>query len=240
MKSLTIHLFLILITFFIFSCDVFSSNDDSQEDLVFECGNILKDIEDNEYETVFIGNNCWMAENLRTGLYADGSIIPNVTNDNDWGNLTSGAWVFYDNEKQHKFPFGKLYNWYATDNNRKICPEDWHIPTNQEWETLIDHLGGANEAGGKMKETGTDFWLTPNLDATNESGFSGLPGGIRVADGSFFNIGYSGDWIGSSRENVDSVKIYRLWYNDSNVYSFGIDGFGKESGYSVRCIYSNS
>jgi len=137
----------------------------------------VTDIDGNEYATIQIGTQVWMAENLRTTKYCNGDPIPNVTDSLQWVNLATGAWAHNNNYSQYENLYGKLYNWYAVDDSRNICPCNWHVPTDAEWTTLIDYLGGEGVAGGKMKSTGTQYWLSPNTDATNESGFSGLPGG---------------------------------------------------------------
>jgi uncharacterized protein (TIGR02145 family) len=140
--------------------------------------------------------------------------------------------------------FGALYNWYAlnslTNGNKNVCPAGWHVPSDAEWSTFINHLdpnaaGGnnPNTAGGKMKSTGTQYWQSPNTDATNESGFSGLPGGGRSSSGSFYGIGYAGGWWSSTEGSADDA-----WYRFLN-YSFGVAFRGddnKADGLSVRCL----
>ncbi len=140
--------------------------------------NSVTDIDGNIYETVQIGSQIWMKENLRTTKYANGDVIPNVTDGNQWSNLTTGAWSCYSNNNQIQNLFGNLYNWFAVADQRNICPTGWHVPSDVEWITLTDYLGGESVAGGKMKSTAI-YWQSPNQDATNESGFSGLPGGFR-------------------------------------------------------------
>ena len=126
-----------------------------------------------------------MTENLRTTVYANGDPIPNITDGFLWSNLTSGALAHFNNDNQIENPYGKLYNWHAVADSRNVCPAGLHIPYESEWNTLINFPdpnanNGNTEpktAGGKMKSTGTQFWQSPNTDATNESGFSALPGG---------------------------------------------------------------
>lgn len=204
----------------------------------------VTDIDGNEYDTVQIGTQVWMAENLRTTKYANGDPIPNVTDDTQWTNLTTGAWCHYNNDSQYENPYGKLYNWYAVDDSRNVCPTGWHVPTDEEWTTLIDYLdpnaqGGGitpNTAGGKMKSTGTEYWLSPNVDATNESGFSGLPGGWRYYDAIFEYVSLTSDWWSST--TVPGGPPSNAWYRRLQrgvgwVYRYG--GL-KEGGLSVRCL----
>jgi uncharacterized protein (TIGR02145 family) len=192
------------------------------------------------YNTVVLGNGQeWMAENLRTATYRNGDLIPNVTDGNQWGSLTSGAWAHYNNDSQYENPNGKLYNWYAVADPRNVCPTGWHVPTNAEWTVLTDYLGGEAVAGGKMKsvgtiEAGTGLWREPNQDATNESGFSGLPGGIRfLIYGYFMDFGNYGLWW-SSTEQESTLAWYR-YLDYSSGYVNG-SGYNKHEGFSVRCL----
>jgi uncharacterized protein (TIGR02145 family) len=158
----------------------------------------VTDADGNKYNTVNIGTQTWMVENLKTTKYNDGTPISNVTDNTQWANLITGAYVIYDNEESNNTTYGKLYNWYAV-NTGKLAPKGWHISTDAEWATLRDYFGGT-EAGGKMKSTSL-LWQSPNADATNNCGFTGLPGGLRQhTDGTFSSIGIYGDWW-SATEN---------------------------------------
>lgn len=187
------------------------------------------------YTSIVLGNGQeWMAENLRTTSYANGDPIQNVTDGAQWSNLTTGAWAHYNNDNQYENPYGKLYNWYTVDDPRNVCPTGWHVPTDAEYTLLTDYLGGEPVAGGKMKSTGTQYWLTPNAAATNESGFSGLPGGKRsIFSGAFGNIGYSGTWWSSTEETAGSAFYRSLDYSTGDVYR---NDDGKVAGLSVRCL----
>jgi len=186
------------------------------------------------YSSIVLGNGQeWMAENLRTTFYANGDPIPNVTDANQWQNLTTGAWAHYNNDSQYENPYGKLYNWYAVDDSRNVCPTGWHVPSDAEWTVLSDYLGGEAVAGGKMKSTGTAYWFTPNTDATNESGFSGLPGGDRSSNGTFNAGGGTGLWWSSTEGDTVNAWSRVLGYNDGAVYR---DGLNKADGFSVRCL----
>ncbi len=121
----------------------------------------------------------------------------------------------------------------TTNGGRNLCPTGWHVPTDAEWTTLSTFLGGENVAGGKMKTTGTTQWLSPNASATNSSGFSGLPGGYRYSNGTFYNIGLNGYWWSSSETNTNNAWYRYLYYYDGNVYR---DDLSKEDGFSVRCL----
>jgi uncharacterized protein (TIGR02145 family) len=194
--------------------------------------NTATDIDGNTYETVQIGSQIWMKENLRTTKYANGDVIPNVTDGNQWSNLTTGAWSCYSNDNQYQNIYGNLYNWFAVADQRNICPTGWHVPSDVEWTTLIDYLGDLSVTGGKMKSTDT-YWQSPNQDATNQSGFSGLPGGLRDYDGTFIYIGYNGYWWDSSEAFTNLVWYHLLTYLHGAVnYNY----YYKESGLSVRCL----
>jgi len=216
----------------------------------FETGTVT-DIDGNVYKTVKIGNQWWMAENLRVTHYATGDPIPNVTDNTEWKNLTTGAWCAYKNDDNNIETYGLLYNWYAINDSRNIAPAGWHVPTDEEWKELEMHLGmsqseaggigcyrGTDE-GGKMKATGTiengdGLWYAPNTGATNESGFTALPGGFRSCSyGSFGGIGSEGYWW-SATEYSSAVALHRfLCYNHSEVYRGNIR---KQAGFSVRCV----
>jgi uncharacterized protein (TIGR02145 family) len=189
------------------------------------------------YSSIVLGNGQeWMVENLRTTVYANGDPIPNVTDGIQWSNLTTGAWAFYNNYgQQYENPYGKLYNWYTVTDPRNVCPPSWHVPTSVEWSVLTDYLGGLSVAGNKMKSTGTQYWCSYNqYYATNESGFSGLPGGQRYTNGSCGAVGSSGYWWSSTMVNTSEAWSLSL------VCSFSSDAnevfLLKEQGNSVRCL----
>ena len=186
------------------------------------------------YTSVVLGNGQeWMAENLRTTTYANSDPIPNVTDSTQWSNLSTGAWVHYNNDNQYENPYGKLYNWFTVDDSRNVCPTGWHVPTLGEYMVLIDYLGPLLLAGGMMKSTGTQYWLSPNTDATNESGFSGLPGGMRDHLGSFLTIGYSGVWWSSTERSASPAYWVNLSYGSGFVHPIYVQ---KGNGTSVRCL----
>ena len=183
------------------------------------------------YSSIVLGNGQeWMAENLRTTSYANGDPIPNVTDETQWSNLTTGAWAHYNNDSQYENPYGKLYNWYTVADPRNVCPTGWHVPTDAEYTLLTDYLGGEAVAGGKMKSTGTAYWLNTNIDVTNESGFSGLPGG-GILNGGF--IGLDGFWWSSTEYLTGYV-----WHRYLLDFSVGVSRNGSliTEGLSVRCL----
>lgn len=193
----------------------------------------LTDIEGNTYKTITIGTQIWMAENLRTKKYNDGIAIPLVTNETGWAELTTPGYCWYKNEEEtFKESYGALYNWYSI-NTGKLCPLGWHASADEEWNSLITCLGGEGVAGGKLKETGVDYWVDPNIAASNESGFSALPGGFRYYDGKFFDFGFSGYWWASGEYSQSRAYFRLLSSEDSVVFRF--DNV-KKNGFSVRCV----
>jgi len=195
----------------------------------------VTDIDGNVYNTVKIGTQVWMAENLKTTKYRNGEPIPNIIDDTQWKNLTTGAYCNYSNDITNVATYGRLYNWYAVNDSRAIAPAGWHIATDSDWSILTGFLGGDKTAGSKLKETGSVHWDYPNSDATNESGFTALPGGDRSFDGSFNNMITSGFWWCS-----DDGALGNAW-GRSMIRSFGnVDRYNsvgyERSGCSVRCI----
>ena len=191
----------------------------------------ITDAENNTYKTVTIGTQQWMAENLKVTKYNDGTAIPNITDNTQWSQLSTGAWSYYNNDVTNNAKYGKLYNWYAVS-KKNVCPTSWHVPTDAEWTVLTDYLGGSTVAGGKMKEVGTASWNSPNTDATNTSLFTGLPGGSRNDDG-YFSIGNYGNWWSSTEGDT-----YNAWnrYLSLSIGSAYRSYYDKEDGLSVRCL----
>lgn len=203
----------------------------------------ITDVDGNTYKTVIIGTQQWMAENLRVSKYNDGTPIPNITDNQLWGKSSPSspgdAWCYYNNDASNNAKYGKLYSCFTifppTNGNKDVCPIGWHIPTDAEWKILTDFLGGVNVAGGKMKETGTTNWNSPNTDATNTSLFTGRSGGERQSSGGFSNIGINGFWWSSTRgsDNAPLYSICCLSYIDGKVWNpFSQMG----EGFSIRCI----
>ena len=190
------------------------------------------DIDGNSYPLVKIGNQFWFQENLKTSKYNDGTLITEVTDNTEWSNLTTGAWCNYNNNISYDSIYGKLYNWYAVETG-KLCPLGFHVPTDEEWTLLTDYLGGESVAGGKLKEVGTVHWNSPNEGATDEVGFTALPGGCSDS-GSFGTVRYAGYWW-SATPSFSNLSWARGLYNDSANVNRG--NSNKINGFSVRCLW---
>ena len=194
----------------------------------------ITDYDGNVYDTVIIGTQVWMKQNLKVTHYNNGVAIPNVKENTGWSNLTTGARCYYNNDSAtNNIVYGALYNWYAVSNINKICPRGWHIPTEAEWIVVENFLGGDSVAGGKMKEAGTTHWSAPNIDATNSSRFTGLPGGCRDFNSNFKFINDNGLWWTATEVDAAWAKSLYFW----NQYG-GVDHNpgSKKYGFSVRCV----
>jgi uncharacterized protein (TIGR02145 family) len=198
----------------------------------------LIDVEDNYYKVVKIGNQVWMAENLKTTKYNDGSTISLVADSAAWVSATTTpAYCWYNNDVANKSTYGALYNMQVVDiagnGGKNVCPVGWHVPTDAEWNALIAYLGGTSSAANKLKESGTAHWYSPNTGATNESGFTALPGGRRET-GEFGSLGSTGLWWSSTRTvTATFLWIQFMGYSSGNVVrTLG----SKSSGLSVRCL----
>ncbi len=206
----------------------------------------LTDIDGNTYETVVINELEWMAENLKVAHYNNGDQIPNITDNTEWAGLTTGAYCVYANNPDNIELYGNLYNWYAVDDERGLCPEGWRMPTDDEFLDLMNYLDpngviNTNNAGGKMKATGNTgdgngLWFPPNV-ATNESGFTALPGGARYPTqgvfGGLHEMGFF--WTGTP---TPSEVLQRAWnwymsYNSTTLYR---NNYSRVYGHSVRCV----
>jgi uncharacterized protein (TIGR02145 family) len=172
----------------------------------------------------------WMQKNLDVVTYRNGDIIPQVADNDTWDNLTTGAWCYYDNDTANA-KYGKLYNWYAVNDPRGLAPDGWHIPSKEEFIELVDSLGGDVVAGGKMKAT--VLWNSPNTGATNESGFTGLPGGLRSAGGICSSIGTAGYWWTTKEHDATTAVERSLNYDITDCYMYFLE---KSWGMSVRCV----
>lgn len=182
----------------------------------------MTDQDGNVYKTVTIGTQTWMAENLRTTKYNDGTLIPNNVY---WNYLNRSS-------NEDIATFGYLYNYHAV-NTRKLAPKGWHVPTDAEWTILTNFLGGESEAGSKLKEIGITHWNSPN-QATNETGFTALPGGFRSGSlDDFAFIGDYGFWWSSTEYTTDLAWIHNVFYSNITVFR---EYSGKNNGYSVRCL----
>jgi uncharacterized protein (TIGR02145 family) len=192
--------------------------------------NYITDIDANEYNTVFIGSQTWLAENLKVTKFNDGTAIPLVEDSLAWSVLKSAGYC--TSTQQSLNTYGAMYNWYAVTSG-KLCPQGWHVPSDDEWTELTTFLGGENIAGGKLKEFGPIHWLSPNTDATNETGFNALPGAGRYFDGTFWGIGQFGNWWSSTEKSTGIAWLRNLHSSDGGLYR---DNWPEGSGFSVRCI----
>jgi len=210
-----------------------SSQDEVQISFApFVCGtSTLSDVQSNVYNTVQIGSQCWMRQNLKVTQYRNGTAIAFPDTDGlAFDANTTGAYAWYNNDISNGNTYGALYNWYATTNVNGLCPSGWHIPTDAEWTTLTTALGGAASAGGAMKTT--TGWNSPNTGATNSSGFSGLPGGLRN-EASYGDLGAQGYWWSSTQASATAGWLRYLFHSLSSASS---DSNPKRLGHSVRCL----
>ena len=203
----------------------------------------VKDIDGNVYTTVTIGTQVWMVENLKTTKYRNGSPIPNVSDNTAWRDLTTGAYCNYNNDEDIATKYGKLYNWHAVNDSRKIAPAGWHVPSDAEWTILEIYVAanlGTSGTIAKSLAAKTDWGLSDkayrignNLTKNNYSGFSALPVGDRYTDGTFGDLGEAGYWWSSTEDDADDAYYRSLYYYSGKLGSY-YDY--KEYGFSVRCI----
>ena len=193
----------------------------------------VTDIDGNVYKTVTIGEQVWMAENLRVTRFNDGSDIKLVEDNEEWKNITAAAFSWYDNDSAlFGNQYGALYNGYAVQDNN-ICPTGWHVPNANDFMKLIETLGDTLTAGGKLKSIDISQWRVPNEGADNSSRFSALPAGMRYFEGTFSSASYFTGYWSSTEINADTATLVLLSYLDSKVI-FGNNS--KNLGFSVRCV----
>lgn len=225
-----------LVFFLIISGSCSKKAEEPEPEPVIDSGTVA-DADGNLYKTIKLGEQWWMAENLRTAKFSDCSFIAHVTDSVHWSSLSSPAFCYYDNDPENKTIYGSLYNWYAV-NSGKLAPEGWHIPDESEWATLMAYLGGENLAGGKMKSTGTihngsGLWFEPNTGATNSSRMSVHPGGLRFTNGYFYSISrYAFFWSATSNNDTSAWTHYFLFNNTCEGKFIN----NKTIGFSVRCV----
>jgi uncharacterized protein (TIGR02145 family) len=186
-----------------------------------------------QFNSVKIGNQIWMTENLNVERFRNGDPIPQAKTNEEWdraGANEQPAWCYYDNDPKNGAKYGKLYNWYAVNDSRGLAPTGWHIPSDAEWTQITDFLGGVSVAGTKMKSN--SGW-SQNGNGTNESGFLGLPGGSRYYFDNFLYMGYNGNWWSSTEHGTNYARYRYLSYGFD-----GVDGdyYDKVDGFSVRCL----
>lgn len=203
---------------------------------------IVNDIDGNEYITVKIGTQVWMAENLRTLHYRNGDAIDNTSENSTWADLSIGSVCYYENNSSNAVPYGCLYNFYAVNDSRSICPDGWHIPSRDEMDILIEYLGGRNVAGGKLKEEGNEHWNSPLITidnaGTNESGFSAVAAGERNASGQFQSFGYKTNfWLSKETSSLSGKLMgYARGLSKSDNKVLEEDVKPASLGLSIRCI----
>ena len=202
----------------------------------------LSDVDGNTYKTIQIGTQTWMAENLKTTIYNDHTTIPCVTAMMAWFSLTTPGYSWFNNdEAANKATYGALYNWYVVDgtsnSGKNVCPEGWHVPSITEWTELLNYLGGESVAGGKLKETGTTHWDAPNGNATNDAGFTALPGTSRYSTGAFpYFLGNYGKWWSSTESSSTNAFCQEMTFENGISTSYEDT---KREGISVRCLKDN-
>ncbi len=205
------------------------------------CGpEVIRDIDGNRYRTLQVGDQVWMAENLRTKNYNDGTPIPQITDYEEWAGLNTPAYCWYNNDSIQGETYGALYNWYVVETD-KLCPEGWHVPSDEEWIELVGGISNPSTAGGILKEKGNEHWRSPNEGASDDIGFSALPGGYRSYLGTFNLERASGYWWSSTEANWYSATddgssrvIFRSVQHDNAQLIRHISE--KTNGFSIRCV----
>jgi uncharacterized protein (TIGR02145 family) len=212
---------------------VWSCKKEEEQKYKFYPSSPVIDIDGHIYKTVIVEQQIWMAENLKATHFSNGDSIPDVKDSTTWKILNSAACCIYDNDLINVQTYGRLYNWYATADDRKICPLGWHIPSDNEWFNLADFLGGIDHAGGQLKEVGIAHWSNPNMGATNEVGFTALPGGGRDMGGMYKYIKSNGGWWSSTEKDTGSAFLWSMYYSNTSLIH---KDFYKKDGFSVRCV----
>ncbi len=199
-------------------------------------GPAVNDVDGNTYLTDTIGKQIWMVENLRVTRFNNGDAISKVTDNSEWRNITTAAYCSYNNDANNAIIYGNLYNLYSANDSRGICPTNWHVPHDADWNALKTYLGGKDIAGGKLKEAGTTHWNDPNTGATNESDFTALPGGYRLdIDGTFNYVGAKSFWWSATPiKTISKAGGFSLDYSIAG--DNGIKYYEPGIGFSIRCI----
>ncbi len=192
----------------------------------------VTDADGNVYKMITLLDQVWMGEDLKTTKFNDGTPIPNITDNAGWSNLNTPGYCWYNNDIYYKYTNGALYNFHAV-NSQKLCPTGWHIPSKAEIEILINNFGGTLLAGGKLKETTTTHWQTPNEGASNSTDFTALGGGRREIDGSFRSMLITGEFWTETKNSETFANVMGLSYDkrDAAVYQLNL-----KTGLTVRCI----
>ena len=211
-------------------------NVDDVNQVSIKAGENITDIDGNSYKTVIIGTQRWMAENLKTTKFNDGTPIPLAIDPSSWLNAKAPARCYYDNNTSNA-KYGSLYNWSVIGiydiNSKNVCPAGWHVSRDIDWQDLANYLGGEEVAGGKLKEAGFVNWVSPNTDASNIALFNALPGGLRTSNGNFYWINNKGYWW-TATEQSGAESIYRILKFDSSTLDWSFDS--RSYGMSIRCV----
>lgn len=226
-------IFLVSVIISVMLINIGCEKEDDEADELEPVESTITDIDGNIYRTVTIGSQVWMAENLKTTTFLNGDPITIITDDSQWAGMTGSAYCNYGNDLDNGSTYGRLYNWYAVNDSRKIAPAGWHVASLEEWEVLIDYLGGEDVAGGKLKERGNDHW-EGNTGSTNEFGFTALPGGGRYQYGVYNLLGYLAYWWSSTEHSTTRAKHLGITWNNQSISTFS--PAEKYFGYSVRCV----
>ncbi len=194
---------------------------------------LMADQQGNYYKTIIINNTIWMAENLRTSAFRNGSAIANVQSADQWSSTIDPAWVHYNNDSTFDCPYGKLYNWYAVNNPAGLCPAGWHVPTTSEYDALFLALGGPVSAGDRMKTAGFVYWLPSNANANNSFGFSAIGAGRRFFYGDFEGLKYEGVFWHADSFDLNSAWVHGL---SADMSTANLSIYPKRTGFPVRCV----
>ena len=246
------NLFKVFISFFVLTLFITNCEKDTTTFPIANpnAGDPITDIDGNVYQTINIGNQLWMSENLKATHYRNGDAISHVTDDTQWGNNSNiGKYCSYENNDTYVSTYGRMYNWYAANDSRGLAPEGWHLPTDEEWKELEMYLGmsqadvddsswrGTNE-GIELKATSgwNNYFDGTSGNGTNESGFSALPGGRRIATGDFGELGnYAYFFTATEAPDIDGSST--AWNRGISSGKRITRDYGyKDLGMSVRCL----
>ena len=199
----------------------------------------MTDQQGNVYRTIVIGNQEWMAENLKTSIYRNGESIANVSDSAQWSGITSGAWCFYKNDNQYECPYGKLYNGFSVVDSRNLCPSGWHLPSNNEWDVLKSYVGGGNNSGLNLMSDNISYWEFLGTSNANSSGFSALPSLMRWSVGyfpDFIDLDFHSFYWSATQLGKNTLSTHAISGWDSILGFTGSYSSPANYGYSIRCL----
>ncbi|MGQ8336304.1 fibrobacter succinogenes major paralogous domain-containing protein [Sunxiuqinia sp. A32] len=222
--------FLLMLMSVIISCS--KDNAETIEDFTGDSGTFVDQRDGQTYKWVRIDSQIWMAENLKTILFDSGNQIPQVIESSEWVNSRTSSYCWYDNDETIGKTYGALYNWYAVESG-KLAPIGWHVPSESEWEELIEFIGGNTIAGEELREEGNQHWIENSQNTNNVHGFSALPSGYRsYEEGSFNHLGANAIWWSSTAKTEQTARMYSI-SSSSSIFTTTEQ---KWWGYAVRCI----